>query len=151
MSELLACQPNGDITFVPNTYEGIKRGLNGATLDFLSAGETGMYIDDDGMVDGLALNVPASLMFGIALYGPIVLCAGRPDDNGDTLPASSDAVSVLSGIAGQWNHVVVDAARKGQSVEVRADAGNVPPPVVVGLSDEQFARFLETGEIPHDE
>lgn len=148
MSELLACQPNGSITLVPNTYEGIKRGLNDATLSFLSAGETGMYIDDDGMVNGLPLNVPASLMFGIVLYGPIVLCAGQPDSEGETLPASAEAVAVLSGIADQWTHVVEDAARKGQNIEVLADPENIPPPTIIELTDEVFARFLETGELP---
>jgi hypothetical protein len=138
----------GNVDAVPNTYEGIKAALDGATLDFRSFGEVGFYCDDEGMLTQLALNVPASFMFGMVLYGPIVLCSGEADADGDTLPPPDRAVRGLIELAEQWQRVVEDAGRKGQDITVRADAATIPPPTIVGFGPEEFDRFLETGEMP---
>jgi hypothetical protein len=147
--QLLACQPDGRCALVPCTYEGIKEGLNGATLDFVRGRGAGFYVDDNGMIDELPLNVPASLMMGMVLYGPVVLCAPFPDEEGDTLPPTEEVAQVLAGMADQWSIVVADAARKGQSVVFpTANANTIPPPQVIGMSQEEFDRFLLTGETP---
>lgn len=144
MNELLAVRPDGTWEMVECSYEGIKHGLNQATIDFLGAGTAGAYIDDEGMLTGQPLNVPVSLFFGGALYGPVVLSAGQPDDEGNTQPAHPRAVTVLRDLAEQWQRVLADAARKGQRIEVFPDADTIPPPTIVAIeSDEDIRRWLE--------
>lgn len=144
MSELLAVRPDGTWELVECSYQGIKRGLNEATLDFVSTGPVGAYIDDEGMLTGQPLNVPVSLFLGGALYGSVVLCAGTPDASGDTQPASPAHVAMLRNLAEQWQRVIADAARKGQRIEVHPDADAIPPPFIVAIeSEDDFRKWLE--------
>lgn len=144
MSELIAVQTDGRWRMVENSYESIKQGLNGATLDFVTAGPVGLFVDDNGMLEGLALNVAASMFVGGAIYGPVVLCAAEPDRDGDTVAAPPEAVEVFKGVAEQWLRVVRDAARKGQWIVVYADPDTIPPAVITSFdSAEAFMRWLE--------
>jgi len=142
--QLLAVTPDGKYRLVPNTYEGIKEGA-GSPFDFVHSDFVGMYIDDEGMLKELPLNVPASVFMARALYGPVVLCAAQPDDEGDTLPASKRQVDSLMAIARLWQEVVADAARLGQDVMVHAVEATIPPPTIVQLDDAAFERYLTTG------
>jgi hypothetical protein len=147
--ELLAVEVDGTTRMVRCAYGGIRDGLNGATLSFLrGTNGAGLYIDDNGMITGQVLNIPASLMFGHPLYGPVVLTAAEPDEFGNTLPSSPEAVDTLRHLALAWRHVVINAASVGQDVYVTADADTVPEPRVVALSDDEFAKWMETGELP---
>lgn len=140
---LFAVDTAGNWWWVENNYDSIKHALDQATLDFIGFGEVGAYVDDNGMIEAKALNVPASLMFGMVLYGPVVLCAGHPDDKGDSLPPPPLAVHSLKALAEQWTLVIEDGGRKGQSVEIRADAESIPPPQIITFeSDEDFMLFL---------
>lgn len=147
--ELVVIDPTGNVRRVPCSYEGIKDGLGGATFDFIHAQTAGVYLDDEGMLrDDTVLNVPVSMLFGRALYGPAVLAAAQPSAAGDTMPPPQDAVLAVEQLAAGWRRVVSSAASIGQSVEVFANPDRLPPPKVIALSDEQMARWLETGEMP---
>ena len=141
--ELFAVRPDAAWRWVPNTYEGIKEGLDGATLDLVQlSAAVGLFVDDNGMIDGLALNVPASMFASMALYGPVVLCGGA-DEEGETQPAIPDAVELLQSLVAMWTAVEVDGARKGQRLHVHADPDAIPPPQIIALTDDEFARWLE--------
>ena len=141
--ELLVIAPNGTCRTVPNSYEGIKDGLNGATLDAVTLPDNQhtLFVDDDGMVNGLALNVPASLLATMALYGPVVL-AGAPDNEGDTQPPSGRMSTAAANMALCWRRVNLDAASKGQDITVAANADTVPAPEIVALTNEEFDAWL---------
>ena len=136
MDELYACDPDGTFTTVECSYEGIKQGMHGATIDFVQAHDTGFFVDDEGMLNGGQLNVIASMMTGLALYGPVVLCAGEPDRNGDTVPPPEGAARAMEAMAEAWRHVVADARRKGQEPFVAASADTLPMPTIIALPDD---------------
>jgi Domain of unknown function (DUF3846) len=141
--ELLVIAPDGRCRTVPNSYEGIKDGLDGATLDAVTLpdNEHCLFVDDDGMVTGLALNVPASLLSSMALYGPVVL-TGAPDDEGETQPPSGRMMTAAANMALCWRRVNLDATAKGQDLTVMANAATVPAPEIVALSNEEFDAWL---------
>lgn len=145
---LIAVQPDGALREVPCNYDGIKDGLNDATMDFVRGQTVGVYVDDNGLIEGERLNVPVSLMFGRPIYGPAVLAAADPDAFGNTLAPSPDAVGAIKQIALAWRHVVAGARQIGQDVFVTANADTVPPPTVVAMTDDEFKRWTETGEMP---
>lgn len=141
---LLAVGVDGSYRLVPNTYEGIKQGLGGATLDFLSNGGVGLYIDDNGMLEDQPLNVPASLMTGRPLYGPVVLCGPYPDEEGDTLPPSMEASQALVGLCQQWALVWEGAVVLGQDISVHPRPDSLPPAQITSFdSEEEFMTWLE--------
>jgi hypothetical protein len=151
VSELFAIQPNGTAGPVPNTYEGIKSGLGGAILTFLRAGpELGMYLDDNGMLENQPLNVAASMLVGRPLYGPVVICLGDPDREGDALPAAEKEISIASMLAHAWWHVVNEASQIGQDVRVYPNPDTIPPAQIISLSDDQFEAFLRDGTVPDE-
>lgn len=151
--QLLACDPDGTTRWVPNTYEAIKDGLHGAMLDYVRPNrQAGFYVDDEGMLTGLPLNVPVSLMAGMALYGPAVLTAADPDAEGETVAPTETAAKALEAMAEAWRHVVADAARKGQDVRVYPEPGRIPPPQFINFkSEEDFLRYLSGEEVPGED
>ena len=149
--QLLAVQPDGRYWPVPCSYEGIKEGLNDATFDFVHNNHIGMYLDDEGMINELEFNVPASMVMGRALFGPVVLCAARPDNEGNTLPAPRADTEGLKAVARLWREVLADAQRLGQVVMTTANESTIPPPTIYHLDDEEFGRFLADGVLPEQE
>lgn len=142
----LAVEPDGGHRLVEPSYAGIKDGLHHADFDVVTVhghdGGVDLYIDDEGMLNGALLNVTASMFAGIALYGPIVL-TGPVDDEGETMLPPSAVVAALIGFADRWAAVNFDAvARKGQSLDVRADANRIPPPIVIGLHGDEADRYV---------
>lgn len=140
---LLLVTPEGDVTEVPNSYDGIKDTLDGRPFDFVyGAPNVGCYIDDEGLLTGLALNVPASIIMIRAVYGPIVLCRGATSDDGDTLPPDDSLRAVMTLTAERWREVVRSAVAVGQVPFAYAEADTVPLPEVISLTQEQAARFF---------
>jgi hypothetical protein len=145
--QLLAVYPDGRHATVDNSYESIKDAMNGAIIALVGLpGGEGLFVDDNGMLESLALNVPASMFCGQALYGPVVLC-GPPDDEGETQPPSGHLFNGLTAMAGMWGSVCADAVRKGQQIFVPADPDTIPPAQIVEMSNEDFDAYLR-GEWP---
>jgi len=112
MNELLAIHPDGRFALVPNNYEGIKEGTSHAVIDFTVANDAiGFYVDDEGMLNGSVLNVPASMYAGRPLYGSVVM-------------------------ANAWRSVTIVAADLGQNLDVVANPDTVPPAQIIGLTDD---------------
>jgi hypothetical protein len=141
--ELLGVDVFGGCRDVDMTFGAIKAALDGATLDAvpLPDREHVLYVDDNGMVNGLAFNFPASMLCGRALFGPVVL-AGKPDREGDDTPPTKRLRSAFTNMAHAWEAVMVDAARNGQIILPSANPETIPPPEIVALSDEEFMRWL---------
>jgi len=140
--QLPAIYPDGTFAWVPNTYEGIKSAIP-ATIDFVIASEDyGFYINDNGMVDGDMLNIPASLTACHPLYGTVVLTAAAPDSEGETLPPPLTITLAGMAVAQSWRHVMLGFPTVGQTFDVRANPDTIPAPVITELTDEQFGRFL---------
>lgn len=136
--KLLAVSPDGIVTYVPNSYEGIKAGLGGATLDFVVIDESiGYFIDDNGMFTQ-ALNVPASFLACRPIYGPVVMAAAEPDDEGETLPAAPAFMKLLAVYAQAWASVVMHATELGQELVIRADPSTLPPPRLYVLDQDTW-------------
>jgi len=148
--ELTVIRPDCWHEPVPNTYEGIKAAMGGATIDLIRGAEFSLFIDDEAMLNGSVLNVVASLMTGIALFGPVVVCALDPDAEGDSLPASPEVVEAFTSMADQWGRVLNDARRTGQDLTVVANAATVPGPTFIALSGAAFEEYLTTGRLPDD-
>jgi len=143
-SPLLAVSPNGEARLIPNSYEGIKAGLEEACFDFVLASPTaGFFIDDEGMLNGSTLNVAASMFASRPLYGPVVLCAAQTDDDGETLPPTDSDVRFMAALAAWWQAVVLNAAEVGQDVSVRANPDTIPPPTIVPMNEDEFEAWLQ--------
>jgi hypothetical protein len=145
---LLGVNPDGTYFDVINSYNGIKDFIGFHTpFDFIVVSQTaGFYIDDEGMLNGSSFNVPASMFALRALYGPIVLCAAAPDDEGDTLPPTGRDRTMLSMFAASWQRVTTDATRLGQNLHLAANPDTIPPATVTTLSDEMLRRFFGDDE-----
>jgi hypothetical protein len=152
MGELFRVDVDGDYRYVPNGYDGIKAAIGLDTpFDFIVISpDCGYYIDDEGMLNGSPLNVPASLFAGRPIWGPVVLCATQPDDEGDTLPAPDKKVEWLRGLAARWHQVTVGAFAVGQDInQNKADETTIPPARVISFAtEEEFQAYLERGQIP---
>ena len=137
MSELLAIHPDGRYALVPNNYKGIKQGIGEAIMDFTVVNDAiGFYVDDEGMLNGSVLNVPASMYAGRPLYGAVVMAAAQADDQGETLPPDRDAVRILKTFANAWRSVLTVAADLGQNLDVIANPDTMPPAQIVGLTED---------------
>lgn len=147
---LMRVSPDGDVTTVPCSYEGIKAGLDGGTMDLVVAPDLnlGAWINDNGISERLQLNVPMSIVFSQLLYGPVVISAGEPDAEGNTLPPREER-QVMTVIAAShaWRMLVAQATQLGQSLAVYADPDAMPPAQVLAFNSfEDMLRFMATGE-----
>jgi len=142
--DLLAVQPDGTASTVPNTYEGIKAGLKGATLTLMRISRTAAYyLDDEGLLNASVFNAPASMLAGRAVFGPVVLVHADVTDEGETLAPIVADMNLLSSFADAWRHVLANAAATGQDLTVRSNGENIPPPQIMEFSSqEDFLRFL---------
>ena len=142
---LLLVNEDGSTADVPNTYEGIKNALRGATMDGVRIDmETSAYINDNGIIEKELLNVPMSMWAGRPLYGPAVIMAARPDDEGNELPPTESSHRFALNLCRQWSRVLANMADLGQPpFDVRGDDTHMPPPTITMLSDADFAAWLE--------
>jgi hypothetical protein len=133
---------DGEHRMIANSYRSIKLSMNGATISSVGLpNEHSLFVDDEGMLVSLTINVPASIFAGIVLYGPVVLC-GPPDTEGETMPPDEHFVKGLSALATMWGNVVKDARQKGQEILTTANPDTIPPPQVVSLTEEQFDAWM---------
>jgi hypothetical protein len=140
---LIAVYPDGRYAEVANTYESIKEALNGATLDLVGLPDgSGLFVDDNGMIEGLTLNVPASIFASMCLFGPVVLC-GPPDEEGETQPPDERVVVGFLSLTTMWRSVCQDALRKNQRILVAADPDTIPPAQIIPLTEDQFEAYLK--------
>jgi len=143
--QLLACSPDGVTVFVPNSYDGIKTAVGENTpFDFIRISvECGYYIDDEGMLNGAALNVPASMFAGRPVWGTGGLTAADTDPEGDTLPPPDAAAASLIALGERWMHVTAGAALVGQDINAnQADSATIPPPTVVEMTQAEFDAWI---------
>lgn len=133
---------DGTHRMIANSYRSIKLSMNGATITGVHlANDHSFFVDDEGMLVALTINVPASIFAGMVLYGPVVLC-GPVDDEGETMPPHPAMVTGLSALANMWSAVIKDAHMKGQEILTTANPDTIPPPQVVALTNEQFDAWL---------
>lgn len=139
--QLLAVYPDGRYTMIDNSYEAIKTAIGGI-IDLVGLpNDAGLFVHDEGMLERLSLNVPASMFCGRALYGPVVLC-GPPDDEGETMPPPGNMLNGFVAMASMWHGVVIDATAKGQTITCPADPDTLPPSQIVEMTNEQFDAYL---------
>jgi hypothetical protein len=142
LDHLIAVYPDGRYAECGNSYEQIKAAMNGATIDLVGLPDGhGFFVDDNGMIEELTMNVPASIFASIALFGPVVLC-GPPDAEGETLPPDERVANGFLALTMMWRKVCMDALRKGQRILVAADSSTIPPAQVISLTDEEFDAYL---------
>lgn len=146
---LLAIWPNGQHMYIVNEYESIQRVFENGPFDFTFLGPSlGMYIDDEGLLNGSLLNVPASFFACSPIYGPVVACHGLTDDEGGTLPCHPAMYSAMAKFTGQWR-LVIDAG--GEQI-LSPFTGDVPVPQVIGIEDvatyEDFLRATGEDDMP---
>jgi hypothetical protein len=152
MSDLFCVTPDGSYGAVPSGYDGIKDAIGRHTpFDFIYiSDDCAYYIDDEGMLNGSPLNVPASFFAGRPIWGPVVLCAAQPDANGDTLPAPQRPTERFAALAQRWHQVVVGGIAVGQDITRNmADETTIPPARIIEFrNDEELQAYLRTGETP---
>ena len=121
---------------VPNSFEGIRDALDGATMTFASTDRIGAYVDDEGIWNRLPLNVVASLLLARPIFGPAVLCRAEPDDRGNSVTLPDELIRVVVGTAQGWQVVLDNAAAVGQDLTVVAQPDTLPPPRFIPLPDD---------------
>lgn len=140
---------NADATTddTPNTYEGIRRGVGDTWFSFVHATERiGFYIQDEGMLDNQPLNVVASMLANCTLWGPVVLCRGMPDDEGDTVPVSQQVHDLALGMCASWRNVIAYGTRVGQDLTVLPNADTIPPPTFREMTPEEIIKRFGGGD-----
>lgn len=149
--ELLVVYQDGRVASIPNQYEAMKEATDDMTLDAVGLPDEDIFfVDDNGIINAETLNVPASLMAGMVLFGPAIL-AGGADDDGDTMLPSPGAKKALRAISAMWFAVCQDAARKGQRILPTAQPDTLPPAQILSfVSDEAFMRYVAGESQPGD-
>lgn len=128
---LLCIEVDGTVRDVEDGYESLREAI-GDTITFVFVDtRLGVFVDDNGLITSKALNPAVSMIAGRALYGTAVLCAGNPDEEGNSVPVAAKDRKGMIEIAGRWRMVVASAAEAGQDVRVYADPGTVPPARIV--------------------
>ena len=131
MSKLLCIEVDGTVRDVDDGYTSLREAI-GDTITFVFVDtRLGVFVDDNGMISAKALNHAASMAAGRALYGTAVLCAGNPDEEGNSVPLAPKDRTALANIATRWRAVVMTAADAGQDVSVYADPDTIPPARIV--------------------
>ena len=142
MNELLVMRPDGTTDLIPNDFDAIKAGLDGSWMEFMKVtDEVGMFIDEEGKLNGDLLNVPASILTGRPVYGPAVLSSGDTDPEGDVLPPSESLVTTAYALGRCWMSVRRNA--EGQNLDFPADPSVIPPPQVTVMNDSMFLSLLD--------
>lgn len=146
---LLVVDPVGMYVEVANDYHAIKTAMGVETIDMvpLVSRDHAFFVDDEGMLNGSGLNFPASMMAGRVLYGTVCLI-GPAGPEGETLTPENRIKRALMGACQAWRQVCADAVVKGQRIIPTAEPDRIPPPQIIGLTDEQFEHWLSTGETP---
>jgi len=135
--QFLAVQPDATYEWVPGTYEGIKAGMRGATIDFRRHEMLGCFLDDNSLLEGeQALNVVAGVMMRLALFGPVVFVAPEPNVVGDSMPCDPETYAAIINLCHIWQCVIDSAARSGQDLTVLPNFETVPPPKFIALPDD---------------
>ena len=146
----LVLEPEGSVfTIALSDYADLRDAVGGL-IDSVSHTEypdlVG-YIHDEGLLIGLEPNALASLIFGRPLVGPCVIVGclsptGAYDGENYDVPERYD-VEVLSALA---SALVAD---EGVMESLRNAVASIDlMPSVTPLNDAQFAKWLETGELP---
>lgn len=147
--KLLAVQPDGEAEWVDCNYAGIKHGVRGATIDFVATTNLGCFVNDNGLAEQETLNWTASVMMFQPLFGPVVFTHPDPDDEGETLPADDLVYNAIENLASVVVAIHQRALLIGQDITVKANPDNVPPPVIVGMTDDwNFGDPLPPGPAP---
>ena len=134
--QFLLISVDGTITPIDQGYESIRAAIDN-WIDMIQVTmDVGFFIDDEGMLRNLPLNIPVSMLSGRAIYGPAVLVRGNPDDEGDTVPPSKTAVQYVEKMAKWWNNVVRAAADVGQDPYAYPNADTIPPPQIIEIPRE---------------
>lgn len=150
MNELLVIYADGNTAHIPNEYEAI-RAMIGNWIDLARGhGPVSAFVDDEGMLNGCPLNVIASLFLGRPVYGPAVLVASAPGDDGETLTISPHEMDMIEAFGSMWGTVLAEASRLGQNLTVLPTPDTLPPPEVITMTDAQMKAWLFTGEEPLD-
>ena len=141
---LVLVNPDGLAVEVENSYRGIKDALDDRPFDFVFGNPRfGVYIDDEGMLLELPLNLPVSMVLGRAVYGPAVCCKGATDAEGDTLPMDDEVREFLLNVCARWGSVVASAQQVGQNPFAYACEDMIPPPTIIGFdSAEEMDAYL---------
>lgn len=136
MNTLLCIEVDGEVRDVDDGYESLRQAI-GDTITFVFVdARLGVFVNDNGLITGQPLNPAVSMMAGRALYGTAVLCAGNPDEDGNSVPVSAKDRKGMTEIAGRWRMVVATAAEAGQDVNVYANPATVPAARIVALPDD---------------
>ena len=100
--------PHGGITMlessIENQYETFRDGIDN-WIEFAVLNEqedVGCFVDEEGLLKDLPLNIPIALAFGVVLAGPVILCSVTTDEDGNTRipPYEDEAVEMAIAIAG---------------------------------------------------
>lgn len=147
--ELLVIHPDATTALIPNQYDAIRTAL-GSYMDLCRGhGPVSAFVDDEGLLKNLRLNVVGSITLGRPVFGPVVLIAPEPDDEGETLPPDPNAVSAFQELASIWRSVLREALALGQDLRVSADVSKYPGPTIISLDHDEFGKWLETGMPPN--
>jgi hypothetical protein len=132
--QVLQIKPDGTVTAFPCSYSGISAGV-GAPFDFIGGNGIGMYVDDEGLLNGSRFNGAASMITGRAIYGNAVLCHDTPDSEGNTLPPSEHTRQFAELLAKLWRNVVLNAEQVGQDVMPKSNEATVPAQTITSFDN----------------
>ena len=136
MSALLYVGVDAETRSVADGYISIRNALDDNGFDLARGYRISAFIDDEGILKGLPLNVVASMFVQRALFGPAVLCAPEPDDEGNTVALDEATIDAIRGAAGAWRSVLANAAYIGQDLTVVSTPETLPPSRIIELPDD---------------
>ena len=141
--DLIRLDVNGTTRTIPNGYPSVREAIGG-TIDFTTlTDKVGAYVDDEGLVKRLPMNVVGSLLAGRPLYGPLVFGAIDPDRDGDTCSPDEQTMRWAESIGQRWNFVVLHCSQMGTDPYPYGSDDDLPPPMIIEGDDvDAFWRLI---------
>ena len=140
---LLGIDTTGQAELVENSYESMRSYIGGYLESISSPGPFDMYGNDEAMLIGLPLNVVASMLVQVPIYGPIIVCSH--DDEGNTQPPPSVELVSIKAMARVWEGVYrYGVGVLGQNMDLLA--GEPPPPRFTSIPGGDFIKGMEAAQ-----
>lgn len=128
-------------------YEVIRDAVGGY-IDAVRADDFIGYVHDEGLLIGLAPNVMATLLFSRPIVGDVVI-VGCLNERGEYDGENYDVPPLfLSAEFGEACQKMAESELAVNHVAQLAEEVLETPPQVWAVNDDEFSRWLETGNLP---
>jgi len=150
MTKAVVLRTTGEVETIilPDQSYEVIRDTVGGLIDAVRAADFVGYVHDEGLLIGLAPNIMASMLFQRPIMGEVVI-VGCVNENGDYDGENYDVPEIF--LTEKFARTCLGMAQdESLAGAVFAQASRLldEGPQVYAVTDDEFNRWLETGDLP---